>query len=194
MHAHPFPAHPSRSALWAGVAAAAFLAACTSNVPLTPEPLPQRRLPPVVVVPPVTVPAPVATPQPQAPVYPAMFMRPAAGPVIARFDGDRNKGLDIAGNAGDPILASADGRVVYVGGQLRGYGNMVIVKHDDTFLTAYAHTQAIFVKENDTVQKGQKIAEMGQSDTDRVKLHFEVRKNGTAVDPEPYLNGQLPAP
>ena len=135
--------------------------------------------------------APYQAPQPQQPQLPAAFIRPAPGPTLARFDGNKNKGLDIAGNLGDPILAAADGRVVYVGGQLRGYGNMVIVKHDDIFLTAYAHTQTIFVKENDTVQKGQKIAEMGQSDTDRVKLHFEVRKNGTAVDPEPYLNGQL---
>ncbi len=147
------------------------------NVPPPPMPAP---LPPVVQPPPS-----------QQSQLPAVFLRPAPGPTLARFDGDKNKGLDIAGNLGDPILAAADGRVVYVGGQLRGYGNMVIVKHDDVFLTAYAHAQTILVKENDTVQKGQKIAEMGQSDTDRVKLHFEVRKNGTAVDPEPYLNGQL---
>ena len=144
-----------------------------------PPPMP-APLPPVV--------QPIPSQQPQ---MPAIFLRPASGPTLARFDGDKNKGLDIAGNLGDPILAAADGRVVYVGGQLRGYGNMVIVKHDETFLTAYAHAQIILVKENDTVQKGQKIAEMGQSDADRVKLHFEVRKNGTAVDPEPYLNGQM---
>ncbi|MGI4776577.1 MAG: murein hydrolase activator EnvC family protein [Janthinobacterium lividum] len=202
MHAHPSspqfhcPAPADRRAIAAVVLTiAATLAACTSNVPLTPEPLPQRRATPAVVVPQSQLPQQQQqqqqVPQPPPPLFPAIFIRPAPGPTMARFDGVKNKGLDIEGNAGEPILAAADGRVVYVGGQLRGYGNMVIVKHDDVFLTAYAHTQTIFVKENDTVQKGQKIAEMGQSDTDRVKLHFEVRKNGTAVDPEPYLNGQL---
>jgi lipoprotein NlpD len=93
--------------------------------------------------------------------------------------------------AGDPVIASADGRVVFVGSQLRGYGNMVIVKHNETFLSAYAHNQSIMVKENQIVRQGQKIAEMGRSDSDRVKLHFEIRKNGTAVDPEPYLSGKL---
>ena len=121
----------------------------------------------------------------------ATFIRPAPGATLARYDGNRNKGLDIAGNAGDPVIAAADGRVVFVGSQLRGYGNMVIVKHNETFLTAYAHNQAISVKENQIVRQGQKIAEMGRSDSDRVKLHFEIRKNGTAVDPEPYLSGKL---
>ncbi len=120
-----------------------------------------------------------------------LFIRPAAGATLSRYDGQRNKGLDIAGNAGDPVIAAADGRVVFAGGQLRGYGNMVIVKHNDTFLTAYAHNQAILVKENEIVRQGQKIAEMGRSDADRVKLHFEIRRNGTAVDPEPYLSGKL---
>lgn len=124
-----------------------------------------------------------------APQAKAIFIRPAPGATLARFDGNRNKGLDIAGNAGDPIVASADGRVVFVGGQLRGYGNMVIIKHNETFLSAYAHNRAIVVKENEIVRQGQKIAEMGQSDADRVKLHFEIRKNGTAVNPEPYLSG-----
>jgi lipoprotein NlpD len=81
--------------------------------------------------------------------------------------------------------------VVYVGGELRGYGNMVIVKHNDTYLTAYAHANAIVVKENDVVRQGQKIAEIGSSGADRVKLHFEIRKQGVAVDPEPYLSGEL---
>ncbi|MBT2322398.1 peptidoglycan DD-metalloendopeptidase family protein [Variovorax paradoxus] len=126
------------------------------------------------------------TPQVQA-----AFIRPAAGPTLSRYDGKRNKGLDIAGSAGDAVLASADGRVVYVGSELRGYGNMVIVKHNETFLTAYAHAQRILVKEKDVVRQGQKIAEMGNSGAERVKLHFEIRKQGVAVDPEPYLNGQL---
>ncbi|MDP9900086.1 peptidoglycan DD-metalloendopeptidase family protein [Variovorax ginsengisoli] len=118
------------------------------------------------------------------------FVRPASGTTIARFDGNRNKGIDIAGSAGDPIVATADGRVVYVGSELRGYGNMVIVKHNETFLSAYAHAQKILVKEKDVVRQGQTIAEMGSTGTDRVKLHFEIRKQGTAVNPEPYLNGQ----
>ena len=164
MHLQTFVFRTAAAAL-----VAASLAACT-----TPEPLTR---PGQVVAPPV---------QRQA-----MFIRPASGTTIARFDGVRSKGLDIAGNLGDPIVASADGRVVYVGGELRAYGNMVIVKHNETFLTAYAHAQTILVKEGAVVRQGQKIAEMGQSEADRVKLHFEIRKNGTAVDPEPYLNGRL---
>ena len=120
----------------------------------------------------------------------AEFIRPAPGATLARFDGSRNKGIDIAGNLGDPVKASADGRVVYVGGDLRGYGNMVIVKHNETFLTAYAHNNVVLVKEKDVVRQGQTIAEMGKSGTDRVKLHFEIRKQGVAVNPEPYLNGR----
>jgi lipoprotein NlpD len=121
----------------------------------------------------------------------ALFVRPAAGATIARFDGVRIKGIDIAGNLGDPIVASADGRVVYVGGELPAYGNMIIVKHNETYLTAYAHLQTIGVKENQVVRQGEKIGEMGKSNTDRVKLRFEIRKNGNAVNPEPYLNGLL---
>lgn len=121
----------------------------------------------------------------------ARFIRPSAGPTITRYDSVRSKGIDIAGRAGDPVVAAADGRVVYVGDQLRGYGKMVIIKHDEIFLTAYAHNQAILVQENDVVAQNQKIAEMGESDAERVKLHFELRKNGVAIDPEPYLNGRL---
>lgn len=119
------------------------------------------------------------------------FIRPSTGPTITRYDSVRSKGIDIAGHAGDPVVAAASGRVVYVGDQLRGYGKMVIVKHDETFLTAYAHNQAILVEENDLVTQNQQIAEMGQSDADRVKLHFELRKNGVAVDPEPYIGERL---
>jgi lipoprotein NlpD len=165
--------------------AAAVLAGCATPPPSTPPnfyPLP----PSAQSVPPAAVPVPPPAPKPQA-----LFIRPAAGRTIAGFDGDRNKGLDIAGSMGDPILAAADGRVVYVGGELHGYGNMVIVKHNETYLTAYAHAQTILVKEKDVVRQGQKIAEMGDSDADRVKLHFEIRKQGVAVDPEPYLNGTL---
>ena len=115
------------------------------------------------------------------------LLRPAAGPVVDRFDGRRNKGIDIGGKAGDAILAAEAGRVVYAGTGLRGYGNLLILKHSETLLTAYAHNRKLLVKEGDTVRQGQKIAEMGSSDADRVKLHFEVRRNGNAVDPLPYL-------
>ena len=115
------------------------------------------------------------------------WMWPAAGPVLASFDEGKTKGVVIGGKAGDPVLASADGRVVYAGSGLRGYGNLVIVKHNNTFLTAYAHNQSLAVKEDQAVRRGQKIAEMGSSDADRVQLHFEVRRQGKPVDPTRYL-------
>jgi lipoprotein NlpD len=112
---------------------------------------------------------------------------PGKGAVIAGFDESKNKGLDIGGNAGDPVVAAAEGRVVYAGAGLRGYGNLVILKHNNTYLTAYAHNKTLMVKEDQAVKKGQKIAEMGDSDADRVKLHFEVRRQGKPVDPAKYL-------
>ena len=116
---------------------------------------------------------------------------PAAGAVVAAFDEARGvKGLSIAGKAGDAVLAAADGRVVYAGSGLRGYGNLVIVKHNSTFLTAYAHNQTLLVKEDQAVRRGQKIAEMGSSDADRVKLHFEIRRLGRPVDPARLLPGR----
>lgn len=115
------------------------------------------------------------------------FAWPVGGALLERFDETRNKGVDIAGKAGDPVLASADGRVVYAGAGLRGYGNLVILKHNNTYLTAYAHNQMLLVKEDQTVRQGQKIAEMGSSDADRVKLHFEVRRQGKPVDPLKFL-------
>lgn len=115
------------------------------------------------------------------------FIWPANGVLIAGFDEAKNKGLDIGGKAGDPVMAAADGQVVYAGSGLRGYGNLIILKHNNTFLTAYAHNQALLVKEDQKVRKGQKIAEMGKSDADRVKLHFEVRRQGKPVDPAKLL-------
>jgi lipoprotein NlpD len=112
---------------------------------------------------------------------------PAQGSLIAGFDEAKNKGLDIGGKAGDSVLAAADGRVVYAGAGLRGYGNLIILKHNNTYLTAYAHNRTLLVKEDQSVQKGQKIAEMGNSDADRVKLHFEIRRQGKPVDPARYL-------
>lgn len=115
------------------------------------------------------------------------FMWPASGSQIAGFDEAKNKGLDLGGKTGDPVFAAADGRVVYAGAGLRGYGNLLILKHNNTYLTAYAHNQTLLVKEDQSVRKGQKIAEMGSSDTDRVKLHFEIRRQGKPVDPAKYL-------
>ena len=112
---------------------------------------------------------------------------PAAGAVVAPFDEGKVKGLVIGGKAGDPVLAAADGRVVYAGSGLRGYGNLIILKHNSTYLTAYAHNQTLLVKEDQTVRRGQKIAEMGSTDADGVKLHFEIRKQGKPIDPAKLL-------
>ena len=132
-----------------------------------------------------TTPAP--TPTPTTPAAKGAddvdFIWPASGSLIAGFDESRNKGYDISGKAGDPVIAAADGRVVYAGAGLRGYGNLIILKHNNTYLTAYAHNQSLLVKEDQSVKKGQKIAEMGSTDADRVKLHFEVRRQGKPVDP-----------
>ncbi len=110
-----------------------------------------------------------------------------AGNVITTFDDVKNKGVGIGGKLGDTILAAGDGRVVYAGAGLRGYGNLIILKHNNTYLTAYAHNQTLLVKEDQTVRKGQKIAEMGNSDADRTKLHFEIRRQGKPVDPLRFL-------
>jgi lipoprotein NlpD len=120
---------------------------------------------------------------------PISFAWPLRGPILHNFD-SQDRGLDIGGSAGDPVRASAEGRVVYAGNGLRGYGNLIIIKHDATFLTAYAHNRALLVKEGDAVTKGQKIAEMGNTDADKVMLHFEVRKQGKPVDPLQYLPPQ----
>jgi lipoprotein NlpD len=115
------------------------------------------------------------------------WMWPAAGAVVLPFEEGKAKGLVIAGKAGDPVLAAADGRVVYAGSGLRGYGNLVILKHNNTYLTAYAHNQTLLVKEDQAVRRGQRIAEMGATDAERVQLHFEIRKQGKPVDPARLL-------
>ncbi len=112
---------------------------------------------------------------------------PAQGRIVAGFSEASNKGLDIAGKMGDPVIASAPGRVVYSGSGLRGYGKLVIIKHNKTYLSAYAHNKDILVKEGQSVVKGQKIAEVGNTDSDTPKLHFEIRKLGKPVDPAKYL-------
>ncbi len=138
---------------------------------------------------PVTPVAPVAPANPVTPADEGLaFIWPANGPLLGGFDDVKNKGLDIGGKAGDAVLAAADGQVVYAGAGLRGYGNLLILKHNNTFLTAYAHNQALLVKEDQKVKKGQKIAEMGNSDSaSGVKLHFEIRRQGKPVDPAKLL-------
>lgn len=117
---------------------------------------------------------------------------PVQGPLISRFqsNGSLNKGIDIAGKAGQPVKAAAEGAVVYAGRGLLGYGEMIIIKHDETYLSAYAHNSRLLVKEGDRVKSGQNIAEMGSTGTDRVKLHFEIRRKGQPVDPLVYLPKQ----
>jgi lipoprotein NlpD len=105
------------------------------------------------------------------------------GNVATKFDEAKNKGIGIAGKLGDSVMAASDGVVVYSGSGLRGYGNLIIVKHNNTYLSAYAHNQSLLVKEDQTVRKGQKIAEMGNTDAERVMLHFEIRKQGKPIDP-----------
>lgn len=158
----------SQFRLAAGIAlGAALLAACTST-PLTPPPG-------------------AATPS----AAQSRFIRPANGATLAKFDGKGNKGIDIAGKPGDPVIAAAAGKVVYVGDELRNYGNLIIVDHGSNFLTAYAYTQVVLVQEKQNVAQGQKIAEMGKNPSGAPMLHFEIRKQGMAVDPEPYLSGKL---
>ncbi|WP_064577275.1 peptidoglycan DD-metalloendopeptidase family protein [Cupriavidus gilardii] len=158
------------------------------------QPLEQAGLPPATT-PGVTPPAGASAPAAAAPIPGAaadgaiQLAWPARGSLLGRFDEKGNKGIDISGQRGDAVLAADDGRVIHVG-PLRGYGNLVIIKHNETFLTAYGHNDKVVVTEQATVRRGQKIAEMGNSDADRVKLHFEVRRNGKPVDPMRYLPPQ----
>lgn len=112
---------------------------------------------------------------------------PTKGKVIAGFGQTKNKGIDIAGNKGQAVTASASGKVIYAGSDLRGYGKLVIIKHSKSFLSVYAHNSKIIVKEGQLVKRGQNIAAMGNTDTNRVKLHFEIRQKGKSVDPAKFL-------
>jgi lipoprotein NlpD len=163
------PTQPAAAPVASGTVAARPLNAPAATAPAAPTPV-----------------APSAAPAAASPDDIA-FVWPVAGSVIETFDEVKNKGLDIAGKMGDPVLAAADGRVVYAGAGLRGYGNLIILKHNNTYLTAYAHNQNLLVREDQAVKQGQKIAEMGSSDADRVKLHFEVRRQGKPVDPLKHL-------
>jgi lipoprotein NlpD len=117
---------------------------------------------------------------------------PNSGKILQNFVEGKSKGIDIAGKMGDPIVAAGDGKIVYAGAALKGYGQLIIIKHNEVYLTAYAHNSKLLVKENVDVKRGQKIAEMGSTESDNgvVKLHFELRRSGKPVDPSKTLPAQ----
>lgn len=150
-----------------------------------PAPAPQ---PQPVAAPATATPAPAAVSSATKSIEGIEWAWPTNGKVIAGFnDSASTKGLDIGGTMGQPVYAAAPGKVIYSGSDLRGYGKLVIIKHNNTFLSVYAHNSNILVKEGQQVTRGQKIAEMGDTDTDKVKLHFEIRRQGKSVDPSKYL-------
>jgi len=162
----------------------------------TPEPAPASPPPATPAASAPATPAPAAAAPATAPESPAGtqgeavdWIWPVKGKVLAAFT-EANKGIDIAGKKGTPVVAAAGGRVVYAGQGLRGYGKLVIIKHNETWLSAYAHNDDIVVKEQEEVKRGQKIATMGATDADQVKLHFEVRRQGKPVDPARMLPPQ----
>ena len=178
---------PFSEANWAKATATTAPRALPSPVIVPGNPTPSVVSPPPK--PPVTAPvAPptfVTTPQPTS--APEGWLWPAKGLLKGRFGEGGGKGIDIVGERNTPVIAVAPGRVVYSGSGLRGYGRLLIIKHPGEFLSAYAHNQDMLVKEGDTVSAGQKIALMGDSDADRVKLHFEIRQYGRPLDPLKYL-------
>lgn len=132
-------------------------------------------------------PAPGDNASSAAPASSISLVWPTSGNVIRSFDGANSKGIDISAPVGTPVVAAAAGTVVYAGNGLRGYGNLLILKHNAEYLTAYAHNRLLLVKEGETVAQGQKIAEMGDTDTNRVMLHFELRYQGRSIDPSRAL-------
>ncbi|KJZ45756.1 peptidoglycan DD-metalloendopeptidase family protein [Pseudomonas fluorescens] len=141
------------------------------------------------VVAPSVASKPTPAPMPPAGPAPTGWGWPSNGILIGKFssNGSLNKGIDIAGDLGQPVLAASDGTVVYAGSGLRGYGELVIIKHSDTYVSAYGHNRRLLVREGQQVKVGQTIAEMGSTGTDRVKLHFEIRRQGKPVDPLQFL-------
>ncbi|KVE38292.1 murein hydrolase activator EnvC family protein [Burkholderia sp. TSV86] len=168
----------------AGVVAVAMLAACATPPNSAPAAGYQGKLPVDATQSAQSSPQRSTLPDASTPA----FAWPVRGPIL-KPAGNTN-GVNIGGMAGEPVKAAAGGVVAYAGSSLRGYGNFVIVKHDDTYLSAYAHNRVLKVKEGDKVEKGQTIAEMGSSDANRVMLHFEIRRNGAPVDPLKYLPPQ----
>lgn len=132
--------------------------------------------------------APPTTDNKSAAVEPnSVWAWPSTGKVVERFDEAHNKGIDIGGSVGDPVLAANDGQVVYSGSGLRGYGKLVIIKHTDDYVSAYAHNNEILVTQGEAVKRGQHIADLGMTDASTPRLHFEIRRRGTPVDPLAYL-------
>jgi lipoprotein NlpD len=121
------------------------------------------------------------------------FVWPAKGGLLARFAEPNSKGVDIAGKSGDPVVAAAPGQVLYTGTGIRGFGKLIVIRHENGFSSVYAHNREILVKEGQSVTRGQRIAELGDTDADRPKLHFEIRKSGKPVDPMRYLPGERPS-
>jgi lipoprotein NlpD len=142
--------------------------------------LPQPAPPPAQVIQREEAPQVISAPFSQ-------FMWPAKGKILAEFAEPRRKGIDIDGRPGDPVVAAAAGRVTYIGTGIPGMGKLVVIKHDNGFITVYAHNRDIIVKEQQAVARGQKIAEIGSTDSERPKLHFQIRKGAAAVDPLLYL-------
>ena len=186
----------SAPSLPAGSTAQSF--AVTPLAPVTPvtapPPAPAPVKPTVAAAAPPPAPIVPASPPPTGPAVMAsnlttathdgiIWSWPASGKIIQGFNGTTSKGIDIAGNLGDPVYAAAAGRVVYAGSELRGFGKLIIVKHNDDYISVYAHNNVMLVKENETVKRGQKIAEMGSTDAPRVELHFEIRLRGKSIDP-----------
>ena len=153
----------------------------------TPSPGVAVQTTPGMAATPAPAPAPAAPERPAALDDKVSFVWPANGTVISGGAGEKGKALFIGGKEGDPVVAAADGKVVYAGAGLRGYGNLLIVQHTDSVISAYAHNRALLVKEKQVVKKGQRIAEMGSSHASRVMLRFEIRNNGKLVDPLRYL-------
>jgi lipoprotein NlpD len=194
----PAPAGPSPSA--SASAATATSPGAAGSAPATPASSPEVAAAPSASAPPPNV---IARTEPKLETRPAPsapsgagnddedkldWVWPATGKLVTGFSDTANlKGIDIAGKAGQPVLASAAGKVVYAGTGLRGYGKLIIIKHSNNYLSAYAHNKEILVKEGQQVQRGQRIAEMGSTDADQVKLHFEIRRLGKPMDPLKYL-------
>jgi lipoprotein NlpD len=174
------PAPTPKAAAASGATAASGSSPAATPAATTPPPAASNASPATT---PVTAAAATEAKDSDEPVW----VWPSGAPVIGNFEEGKRKGMVFGGKAGDPVAAAADGRVVYAGSGLRGYGNLVIIKHNASYLTAYAHNQTLLVKEDQAVKKGQKIAEMGSTDSERVQLHFEVRKQGKPIDPAKSL-------
>ncbi|MFN3714611.1 MAG: peptidoglycan DD-metalloendopeptidase family protein [Alcanivoracaceae bacterium] len=186
----PYTIYPGQQIRLDGAASRA-IASTPAAAPRPAQPPPQRpaatppAAPAPVARPPTSAPTPAPAPRPAASTGPIPWQWPADGPLLSRFAADSvsSKGIVIAGNEGDPVRAAAAGVVVYRGSGLTGYGNLLIIKHDERWLSAYAHNERMLVAEGEKVSAGQRIANMGDSGTYRTQLHFEIRRDGTPVDP-----------